>query len=202
MDIARELFSLALGWTAPSDGSRSGSDLDVDVVDVGGGGGDDGERLLSVCIYDFMRVLYSRQLPRQLACDLPRLRCTVNGRRVRTTEQLRAAVAAVNESYVHSLVPFATQTVMALPLRLLHDAYGPEFMIVDARGPLDVSFVVCERFWTVRAVKRLRVLPLAVSTAGARPVDVCLVDVCVVYECLAASVMIYSCEVGEDGLAI
>lgn len=223
MDALRDLLSLALalggdrfacvGPSALLSGPTSfalESDpdvADVDVTDVGAGANvagpvDNltrcayvcaGERLLSVCVYDFMRVLYSRRLPRQLECDLPRVRCTVNGIRVRTTDQLRAAVAAVDESYLHALAPFATQTVMALPLRLLHAACGPECLVADARGPLEVAFVVSERFWTVRALKRLRVLPSA-GDAAAHDEGGRLLDVCVVYECLAASVIVHWCD--------
>lgn len=191
MNILYNLYSLALDQ-ATSSSLVAAETLDIEPIDIAIDDSSDnsGEHLLGVCIYDYMRVLHSRRLPRQLACDLPRLRCTVNGMRVRTTDQLREAVAAVNESYFHSLAPFATQTVMAVPLQLLTTAYGSNCVIADARGNLVVCFVVHDDFWTVQVSKQMRVLSPDASAENGT-----LLDIFVVYESLANSVLVYWCEV-------
>lgn len=175
--------------------------VDPEYVDVlGCGERDDAARrpplvrLLACCVHEYMRVLYSKGVPEQVRKDLPRMECTVNGRRVATLAEFRRSVGLVNESYVHAMLPFATQTSMAVPVELLHEAFskrddddvcGP--IVSDARGPLSIEFVVQSDVWSVRVRKQMRVL-CPCPERDTRPVAL---DVCVVYESLGASVLVY-----------
>jgi hypothetical protein len=156
------------------------------------------ERLLACCVHEFMRVLYSRGVLDQVQKDLPRMACTVNGRRVKTLAEFRQHVSLVNESYVHAMVPFASQTSMAVPVELLHETFGgthdasasdPPYCISDARGPLSVEFVVKPEVWSVRIRKKMRVERRTAETKT--ETHTTTLAVTVIYESLAASVLVY-----------
>ena len=125
------------------------------------------ERLIACCVHEYMRVLYSKGVLDQVKRDIPRMVCTVNGKRVRTVAELRQQVSRVHESYVHAMIPFASQTSMAVPVELLHETFAPndprvedppfDCVITDARGPLSVEYVVRPDVWSVRVQKKMRV---------------------------------------------
>lgn len=141
-------------------------------------------RLYAVELHNFLGFLYAGGLMRQVEVDMPRSECLVNGTRVRTIGQFRAAlrVAGGCESFLHAMLPFVSQATMAAPLRSVV-AHG--IAVTDGRGPLHVHFNVSaeERYWSVCITKDMRCF----GGEG-------LVELSVIYESYGDAVMFYWME--------
>lgn len=182
MDVVRFVWDVARGAdVAPRDLEGS-----VEVGRLGGGEGREQGRLYAVGLHDFLAFLYGAGgcVLRQVEVDLPRAQCSVNGERVRTLGQFRAALRKAGgcESFLHAMLPFASQATMAAPLRSVA-AHG--ITVMDGRGPLCVEFDVSatERCWSVRVTKLMR----RFGDGGA-------MEMSVLYESYGDAVMFYWME--------
>tara|TARA_Y100001958_G_C21157869_1_gene492465 strand:+ start:529 stop:1203 length:675 start_codon:yes stop_codon:yes gene_type:complete len=137
-------------------------------------------RIMSVSIYEYLGVLYGKDVLRQVSKDLPRCQCFVNGKRVRSVIEMQEMVESINESYMVSMMPFAAQTVMALPLQLLYEAYDNQMVIVDGKQALHVEFVVQRDSWSVQVTKKMYIVDINVS-----------MEISVFYESTNTAVLVY-----------
>lgn len=164
--------------------------LEYDCVNVGvpRAAGHEDDRLYAVGVLEYTRSLLARGMMRQLHVDLPRVQCTINGARVRTVGQFRAAVARVYESHLHAMLPFAAQSSLSLPLELLQATLGG-CTVVDGKLPMRVEFHAAPHVWSVNITKQMRVFE-----SGAR------FDLRVAYESLCDSVLVFWTAVGDEAL--
>ena len=183
MDVVRFVLDVARGVdVAPREARR---ELEG-AVEVGRLGGGCGGGLYAVGLHEFLAFLYGAGgcILRQVEVDLPRAQCSVNGERVRTLGQFRAALRKAGgcESFFHAMLPFASQATMAAPLRSVA-AHG--ITVTDGRGPLCVEFDVSatERCWSVRVTKLMR----RFGDGGA-------MEMSVLYESYGDAVMFYWME--------
>ena len=80
--------------------------------------------------FAYLHSILSRDLPRQLEIDIPRMRCTVNGALVYSVDALRAALG--NKCF-HAVAPFLTQASMAPVVRRLVKSYDH---VLESGSPL------------------------------------------------------------------
>tara|TARA_B110000483_G_scaffold49727_1_gene61911 strand:+ start:7484 stop:7978 length:495 start_codon:yes stop_codon:yes gene_type:complete len=101
-------------------------------------------------IFDFLTGTLSKKFKAQVDCDLPRSVCTVNSTRVATMHDFVEMVD--NKTFPQNMLMFSTQTVMAIPLLLLHKKY-PREIITDGRGSLKARFTCDKDSWQVICTK-------------------------------------------------
>ena len=137
-------------------------------------------RILSVSIYEYLGVLYGKDVLRQVSRDLPRCSCLVNGKRVVSIIEMQEMVESINESFLVPMMPFGAQTVMALPLQLLYEAYDNKMVIVDGKGALCVEYIVTRDCWSVQVTKKMHVIDTNM-----------FIEISVFYESTNTAVLVY-----------
>lgn len=121
-------------------------------------------RKRQVTLANYLNILSSSDIIKQLHVDLPRMQCIVNDIRVRSIKEFHVAlhVHGASRSRLAEnalsciLMPFATQIVMAEPVLWLQSLFI-NVPVLDGRSPLSVNVKLDHSGWILSARKMMLV---------------------------------------------